>query len=174
MQEEAGVDIVTDGEQRRDNFYSFVAEKLDGVRLMSLAEMLDLVEDKDGFERILQTLDVPAFSIRNPTCVGRIERRAPLALDEYLFLRRHTDKPIKVPLPGPYLLTRAMWVREVSRAAYPTKEDLADDVVRSCARRSPTCGSGRRLHPVRRAGADRAGLHPGPDAHLHVRGPRRP
>jgi 5-methyltetrahydropteroyltriglutamate--homocysteine methyltransferase len=130
VQEEAGVDIVTDGEQRRDNFYSFVAEKLDGVRLMSLAEMLDLVEDKDGFERILQTLDVPAYSIRNPTCVGRIERRAPLALDEYLFLRRHTDKPIKVPLPGPYLLTRAMWVREASRATYPTKEDFAEDVVR--------------------------------------------
>jgi 5-methyltetrahydropteroyltriglutamate--homocysteine methyltransferase len=130
LQEEAGVDFVTDGEQRRDNFYSFVAEKLDGVRLMTLAEMLDIVEDKDGFERILQTLDVPAFSIRNPTCVGKIERRAPLALDEYLFLRQHTDLPIKVPLPGPYLLTRAMWVKEATRAAYPTKEDLAEDVVR--------------------------------------------
>ncbi len=130
LQEEAGVDLVTDGEQRRDNFYSFVAEKLDGVRLMTLAEMLDIVEDKDGFERILQTLDVPAFSIRNPTCVGKIERRAPLALGEYLFLRQHTDRPIKVPLPGPYLLTRAMWVKEATRAAYPTKEDLAEDVVR--------------------------------------------
>jgi 5-methyltetrahydropteroyltriglutamate--homocysteine methyltransferase len=130
LQEAAGVDLVTDGEQRRDNFYSFVAEKLDGVRLMSLAEMLDLVEDKDGFERILQTLDVPAFSIRNPTCVGKIERRGPLAVEEYLFLRQHTDRPIKVPLPGPYLLTRAMWVKEATRAAYPTKEDLAEDVVR--------------------------------------------
>jgi len=130
LQEEAGVDLVTDGEQRRDNFYSFVAEKLDGVRLMSLAEMLDVVEDKVGFERILQTLDVPAFSIRNPTCVGKIERRVPLALDEYRFLREHTDRPIKVPLPGPYLLTRAMWVKEVTRAVYPSKEDLAEDVVR--------------------------------------------
>jgi 5-methyltetrahydropteroyltriglutamate--homocysteine methyltransferase len=130
LQEEAGVDLVTDGEQRRDNFYSFVAEKLDGVRLMSLAGMLDLVEDKDGFERILQTLDVPAFAIRNPTCVGKIERRAPLALDEYRFLRQHTDRPIKVPLPGPYLLTRAMWVKEATRAVYPSKEDLAEDVVR--------------------------------------------
>jgi 5-methyltetrahydropteroyltriglutamate--homocysteine methyltransferase len=73
---------------------------------------------------------VPAFSIRNPTCVGKIERRAPLALDEYLFLRQHTDRPIKVPLPGPYLLTRAMWVKEATRAVYPTKEDLAEDVVR--------------------------------------------
>ncbi|MBA3970507.1 MAG: vitamin-B12 independent methionine synthase, partial [Gemmatimonadetes bacterium] len=129
QQEDTGVDIVTDGEQRRDNFYSFVAEKLDGVHLMTLAEMLDIVEDKAGFERILQTLDVPAFSIKNPTCVGKIERREPLALDEYLFLRRHTDRPIKVPLPGPYLLTRAMWVKEATRAVYPTKEELAEDVV---------------------------------------------
>ncbi len=129
QQEDAGVDIVTDGEQRRDNFYSFVAEKLDGVRLMTLAEMLDIVEDKAGFERILQTLDVPAFAIKNPTCVGKIERREPLALDEYLFLRRHTDRPIKVPLPGPYLMTRAMWVKEATRAVYPTKEELAEDVV---------------------------------------------
>ncbi len=129
QQEDAGVDIVTDGEQRRDNFYSFVAEKLDVVRLMTLAEMLDVVEDKAGFERILQTLDVPAFAIKNPTCVGRIERRTPLALDEYLFLRRHTDRQIKIPLPGPYLLTRAMWVKEATRAVYPTKEELAEDVV---------------------------------------------
>ena len=129
-QEAAGVDLVTDGEQRRDNFYSFVAEKLEGVQLMSLAEMLDIVEDKAGFERILDTLDVPAFSIRNPTCVGTISRRAPLAVDEYRFLREHTSRPIKIPLPGPYLLTRAMWVKEASRAIYPTKEDLAEDVVR--------------------------------------------
>ena len=128
-QEAAGCDIVTDGEQRRDNFYSFVAEKLEGVRLMSLAEMLDIVEDKEGFRRILDTLDVPAFSIHNPTCVGKIRRREPLALDEYNFLRQHTDKPIKVPLPGPYILTRAMWVKEATRSVYGSKEELGEDVV---------------------------------------------
>ena len=69
-QETAGVDMVTDGEQRRDNFSSFVADRLDGVRLTSLADMLDVVEDKASFQRLLDTLDVPAFSIRNPTCVG--------------------------------------------------------------------------------------------------------
>ena len=52
-----------------------MAEKLDGVRLMTLAEMLDVVEDKAGFERMLQTLDVPAFAISNPTCVGAIGAR---------------------------------------------------------------------------------------------------
>jgi 5-methyltetrahydropteroyltriglutamate--homocysteine methyltransferase len=130
MQEAAGVDIVTDGEQRRDNFYSFVSDKLDGVRLMSLAEMLDYVEDKAGFEKLLQTLDVPAYSINNPTCVGRLARRKSLAVEEVTFLKRHTDKPVKVPLPGPYLLTRAMWVPEITGKVYADKEALAEDVVR--------------------------------------------
>jgi 5-methyltetrahydropteroyltriglutamate--homocysteine methyltransferase len=128
LQEEIGIDVVTDGEQRRDNFYSFVAEKLEGVRLMSLAEMLDVVEDREGFERLLRSLDVPAYAIFSPTCVGRVSRRVPLALDELAFVKERTTRPVKVPLPGPYLLTRAMWLKELSRAAYPDKEALADDV----------------------------------------------
>ena len=129
LQEETGVDVVTDGEQRRDNFYSFVADKLDGVQLMTLAEMLDIVEDQKGFERILQTLDVPAYAISNATCVGKVRRRTPLAVDELRFLKRHTRKPVKITLPGPYLLTRAMYVPSVAQSAYPTKEDLGEDVV---------------------------------------------
>jgi 5-methyltetrahydropteroyltriglutamate--homocysteine methyltransferase len=129
LQDALGCDIVTDGELRRDNFYSFVADKLSGVRLMTLAEMLEVVEDKAGFEQLLQTLDVPAYSIRSPVCTGRIERREPLALDDLRFVRRHTDLPIKVTLPGPYLLTRAMYVPEVTGASYPDKEALAKDVV---------------------------------------------
>lgn len=144
-QERIGVDIVTDGEQRRDNFYSFVAEKLSGVRLMTLAEMLDLVEDKAGFERILQTLDVPAYSISNPTCVGRIERKEPLALRELQFLKQHTDRPVKIPLPGPYLLTRAMFVPEVTREIYSSKEELAEVVVALLR---------REVQELRDAGAD--------------------
>lgn len=130
VQEEIGCDLITDGELRRDNFYSFVADKLSGVRLMTLAEMLNVVEDKVGFERLLHTLDVPAYTIRNPVCVGRLERREPFVLDDLRVLRTLTDRPIKVSLPGPYLLTRAMFVVEVTRSVYPTKEDLAGDVVR--------------------------------------------
>lgn len=129
LQHELGVDIVTDGELRRDNFYSFAAQKLEGVRLMTLAEMLDVVEDKAAFEQLLQTLDVPAYSISSPICVGPIARREPLTVEDLRFARRHTDRPIKVTLPGPYLLTRAMFVPELSRPHYPEKESLADDVV---------------------------------------------
>ena len=79
LQEDAGVDVLSDGEQRRDNFYSFLAEKLDGVTLMTMADLLDFVEDKAGFEALLQTLDVPAFAIKNPTITGRLGRREPPA-----------------------------------------------------------------------------------------------
>ena len=130
IQLKAGVDIVVDGELRRDNFYSFVTDKLDGTRLMSLAEMLDVVEDKSGFEEILQTLDVPASAIRNPTCVGRLSLKEPFALDDFLFLRELTDKPVKVTLPGPYLLTRAMWVGDFSQVAYEDKVAMSRDIVR--------------------------------------------
>jgi 5-methyltetrahydropteroyltriglutamate--homocysteine methyltransferase len=125
----SSVDLVTDGEQTRDNFYSFVATKLDGVRLMTLAEMLELVEDKEGFRQLLETLDVPAFAISNPTCVGEIRLREPLVEDDLRYLRTLTDCPIKVTLPGPYLLTRALWVPEASQAVYPDKETLGERVV---------------------------------------------
>jgi len=130
LQEEAGVDIVVDGEQRRDNFYSFVTEKLTGVRLMSLAEMLDTVPDKSAFEEMLTTLDVPASAIRNPTCVGPLARRDPLAADDVRFVRGLTDRPVKATLPGPYLLTRAMWVGAFTGEAYESKTHMGEDVVR--------------------------------------------
>ena len=126
----AEVDIVVDGEQRRDNFYSFVTDKLAGTRLMSLAEMLDTVEDKSGFEEMLDTLDVPASAISNPTCVGRLERREPLAVDDLRFVQQLTDKPVKVTLPGPYLLTRSMWVGAFTGKAYADKTAMGEDVVR--------------------------------------------
>jgi len=128
LQEEAGLDIVVDGEHRRDNFYSFITEKVEGTKLLSLAEMLDEVEDKSGFEEMLTTLDVPASAIRNPTCVGKISRREPLALDDFKFVKSITDKPVKITLPGPYLLTRSMWVSSYSKKSYRTHQKMADDV----------------------------------------------
>ncbi len=130
IQEEVGLDILVDGEHRRDNFYSFITDKVEGTKLMSLAEMLDEVEDKSGFEEMLNTLDVPASAIRNPTCVGRLERREPLALDDFKFVKSLTDKPVKITLPGPYLLSRSMWVGRHTRKAYKDQFAMGDDVVR--------------------------------------------
>jgi 5-methyltetrahydropteroyltriglutamate--homocysteine methyltransferase len=64
--------------------------------------MLDVVEDKEGFRQLLDTLDVPAFAISNPTCVGEIRLRESLAVEELHYLRTRTDRPIRVTLPGPY------------------------------------------------------------------------
>jgi 5-methyltetrahydropteroyltriglutamate--homocysteine methyltransferase len=128
-QEDAGVDIVSDGEQRRDNFYSFICHHLDGMRLMSMADLLEYVEDKAAFETLLNALDVPAFAIKNPTVVGKLRPKGPLILEDFKFLREHTRKPVKMTLPGPYLLSRSIWVKNLSDAAYPTREALADDIV---------------------------------------------
>lgn len=128
-QEDAGVDIVTDGEVRRDNFYSFVVEKLSGMKLMKVSELLDYMKDRAGFEEILRALDVPAFAIKSPIAVDKIRERDGLALDELDFLKAHTTRQTKIPLPGPYLLTRSSWFEGLSDTAYPTREELAKDVV---------------------------------------------
>jgi len=130
LQVEAGVDIVVDGEHRRDNFYSFITEKVGGTALMSLADMLETVEDKSSFEEMLSTLDVPASAIKNPTCTGRLQRREPLAVPELRFVRELTGQPVKVTLPGPYLLTRSMWVGGITKHAYRDKTEMGEDVVR--------------------------------------------
>ena len=129
LQEDAGVDIVVDGEQRRDNFFSYIADRLKGVRLMSMAELLDFVDDKASFEAMLGALDVPAYAIKNPVVVDKIRVRKPLALDDYRFLREHTRKPVKVTLPGPYLLARSSYVSALTSAAYASREAMADDFV---------------------------------------------
>jgi methionine synthase II (cobalamin-independent) len=123
----AGVDIIVDGEQRRDSFVSFVTEKVDGTKLMSLEET---ATDKKGFDEMLKAADVKPDSIRNPVCVGKLSRRDPLAVDEFRFVRSLTDRPVKVALPGPYLLIRTMWGPKFSKEHYPSPTDMADDVVR--------------------------------------------
>jgi len=127
-QEDAGVDIVSDGEQRRDNFYSFVVEKLDGIKLMTVAQLLDYAKDRASFEESLRALDVPAFAMKSPVAVDRVKARSSLALDELRFLKEHTSRKTKIPLPGPYMLTRSSWFPGLSDKVYPEIEDLGREV----------------------------------------------
>jgi 5-methyltetrahydropteroyltriglutamate--homocysteine methyltransferase len=129
LQERAGVDVATDGEQRRDNYASFLCDRAEGLRLMTMADLLDFVEDKSAFEAMLAALDVPAFALKNPTAVGPLRARGPLVLGDLEFARRHTALPLKATLPGPYLLSRSAWVKGLSEEAYPTRESLAGAVV---------------------------------------------
>ena len=83
------------------------------------------------FAGILEMLlDVPASAIKNPTCVDKLSREEPLALNEFRFVRQLTDRPVKVTLPGPYLLTRAMWVGPFTSKIYKDKQEMGNDVVR--------------------------------------------
>src|SRR5207245_3040932 len=122
------VDIVSDGEQRRDNFYSFVVEKLDGIRRSTVSQLLDCVKDRASFEESLRALDVPAFAMKSPVAVGEVRARDPLALDELKFLKEHTGRKTKIPLPGPYMLTRSSWFPGLPDKTYPEIEDLGREV----------------------------------------------
>ena len=126
----AGVDVVSDGEQRRDNYASFVGGRLDNCQLIPLTDLLPLVDDPEKFEREMRSLDVPASEVRHPALFGPIGRSRPLAGHEHGFVRSLTDKPVKIALPGPYLLTRLMWLECVSDRVYRSREHLAEDVVR--------------------------------------------
>ena len=128
-QEDAGIDIISDGEQRRDNFYSFAVDKLSGMQLMKVSELLNYSKDRARMEEVLRALDVPAFAIKSPIVVDKIAKRQGLAVDELAFMREHTNLPVKVPLPGPYMLTRSSWFEGLSDKVYPEPEDLAKDVV---------------------------------------------
>ncbi len=126
----AAVDAVTDGEQRRDSYASFVGARLDNCQLIPLTDLLPLVDDPAKLEAEFRALDVPAAAVRHPAVFGPLGRSRPLAAHEVEFLRTLTDRPIKVALPGPYVLTRTMWMECLADRAYATRTALADDIVR--------------------------------------------
>ena len=130
LQENNYIDIITSGELNRDNYVSFIAERLDGVTMMSMADMFDYIEDKQGFEQILEILDVPAISIKNAICTGKVKYNKPLVADEMIELKKLTNKKIKATLPGPYLITRSMWLPALSKQYYDSKDSLGEDIIK--------------------------------------------
>lgn len=125
----AGVDLLTDGEQRRDSYASFVGTKLDNCQLIPISDLLPYVEHPEQFAEELRALDVPAAKVRHPAVFGPLARRQPLALHEARFLSGLSPAPTKVALPGPYLLARTMWLDCLLERAYPSREALAADLV---------------------------------------------
>lgn len=126
----AGVDVLTDGEQRRDSYASFVGGILENCQLIPLTDLLPYVSDPQKFEKELRALDIPAHEVRHPAVFGRIARKNPLALHELKYVQSIAEKPVKIALPGPYLLTRTMWMECLSDRAYASREVLAEDIVR--------------------------------------------
>src|SRR3989442_87700 len=126
----AGADVITDGEQRRDNYASYVGGRLDNCQLIPLTDLLPLVDDPEKFEKEMRSLDVPASEVRHPALFGPLGRSRALTGHEHEFVRTLTDRPVKIALPGPYLLTRLLWLECVSDRVYRSREHLAEDVVR--------------------------------------------
>ena len=126
----AGVDLVTDGEQRRDSYANFVGGRLDNCQLIPLTDLLPLVDHPEELSEQFKTLDVPASEIRHPAVFGKLGRSRPLAVHELEFAKSVTGLPVKVALPGPYLLSRVMWMECISDRAYASREELAKDIVR--------------------------------------------
>lgn len=124
-QESAGIDIVSDGEQRRFSFLAFVAEKLSSLQMRPVTDMMN-----EEAQKWVDRMNLPVDIIQNPIIVGKIKRETPLAVDELQFAKRYTEKPIKVPLIGPYTLWINSWNRKLSSSLYPRPEDAVDDVAK--------------------------------------------
>jgi 5-methyltetrahydropteroyltriglutamate--homocysteine methyltransferase len=89
-QERAGLDIITDGEQRRESYSNRFATALDGIDI----EQPGTVINRSG------------KPIAVPRIVGPIRRRQPVELRDLKLLRANTDRAIKATVPGPFTMGR--------------------------------------------------------------------
>jgi 5-methyltetrahydropteroyltriglutamate--homocysteine methyltransferase len=88
--ERAGIDIITDGEMRRESYSNRFATALDGVDI-----------DRPG-----SALDRTGHANPVPRVVGPIRRLRPVELEDVRFLRANTDRKIKITLPGPFTMAQ--------------------------------------------------------------------
>src|SRR5258706_5072593 len=105
-QEEAGMDIVTDGEIRRESYSNRFATALEGVDI-----------DNPG-----QGLDRSGHPITLPRIAGKIRRKHPVEVQDLIFLRANTSKKIKITVPGPFTMSE-----QAQNDYYKTGEEAAMD-----------------------------------------------
>ena len=105
--ERAGIDIVTDGEIRRESYSNRFATALEGVDV----ETPGVIRNRLGQETVV------------PRVVGRVRRTRPVELRDMQFLRRHTDRPAKITLPGPFTMAQ-----QAKNEFYRDVEELAMDL----------------------------------------------
>jgi 5-methyltetrahydropteroyltriglutamate--homocysteine methyltransferase len=105
-QEELGIDIVGDGEMRRESYSNRLATALSGI---------DPEKHGTAIDRTGKANPVPLVS-------GPIRRVAPIEAQDAAFLRRHSTKPVKLTLPGPFTMTQ-----QAENGWYPDARSLAMD-----------------------------------------------
>jgi 5-methyltetrahydropteroyltriglutamate--homocysteine methyltransferase len=89
-QERAGLDIITDGEQRRESYSNRFATALEGVDIDNPGTALDRSGHPNPVPRI----------------VGKIRRKQPVEVRDVEFLRSNTDRVIKITVPGPFTMSQ--------------------------------------------------------------------
>jgi 5-methyltetrahydropteroyltriglutamate--homocysteine methyltransferase len=92
-QERAGIDVVTDGEMRRESYSNRFATALEG---MDSEHPAQIPSRTPGRVQIV------------PRVVGPIRRRQPVQARDVAFLRANTDRPIKITIPGPFTMTQQL------------------------------------------------------------------
>ena len=122
-QEMTGVDVVSDGEQRRFSFLAFVAEKIPSFRLIPTSSLMNREA-----ERYAQDMNLHVGVISNPVIVGPIRRTSPLVADEVKFAKRYTRKPVMAPIIGPFTLLINSWNSRMSGSYYKAPEDAFKDL----------------------------------------------
>jgi 5-methyltetrahydropteroyltriglutamate--homocysteine methyltransferase len=105
-QEEAGLDIITDGEIRRESYSNRFATALEGVDIDNPGSALDRSGHPNPVPRI----------------VGKIRRRHAVEVADLRFLRAHTDRKIKMTVPGPFTMSQ-----QAQNDFYGSDEDAAMD-----------------------------------------------
>ncbi len=108
-QEEAGLDLLTDGEQRRRNFIAHVISCWDGIDFAEFG--LKREYRRRAQERML------------PRVMGKVKRRTPAAVEDIHFAKSHTSRPVKMAVPGPMTVIDST-VNEV----YDDEGALAQDI----------------------------------------------
>ena len=103
-QEEAGLDIITDGEIRRESYSNRFATALAGI-------------DLDHPGTVMSRSGLPSLV---PRVVGPLKRLRPVEVEGLKFLRAHTDKQIKITLPGPFTMSE-----QAQNDFYKSDEELA-------------------------------------------------
>lgn len=122
LQERAGLEVVTDGEMRRESFQSQLADSVEGFGEHDIEAYLwgDWHGDESVGDRATerpQTMGV----------VSKLRRKRHLAVEEFVYARARTDRTIKVTLPSPSLFGN-FWSPELSSEAYPSLDGFLEDV----------------------------------------------
>jgi 5-methyltetrahydropteroyltriglutamate--homocysteine methyltransferase len=105
-QEEAGLDIITDGETRRESYSNRFATALEGVDL-----------DRPG-----TALDRSGHPNPVPRIVGKVKRKHAVEVEDLLFLRRNTARQVKMTVPGPFTMSQ-----QAQNDYYASEEEAAMD-----------------------------------------------